>query len=140
MKQTNIKKYGVYNYSKTTEFAKNRNKKIKYDNLTFDSSWEVDVYKFCMENNIPCEYQPNIQLEYEYDGKKHIYQPDFLINDKLYEVKGDHFFKDGKMINPYNNNRNKISDVKHQCMIKNNVIILTSYHINQIKQHINIFT
>ena len=28
-------------------------------------------------------------VQYEYDGKVHTYHPDFLINGKVYEVKGD---------------------------------------------------
>ena len=128
------KRYGVENYSQTNEFAKYHRKQIEYDGLTFDSSWEVKVYQYCKENNISCEYQPNIQFEYEYDGKKHIYQPDFLINGKLYEVKGNHFFDGDKMICPFDRNQDELYESKHQCMIKNNIIVLTKYDIKKIKE------
>ena len=131
-KELMLKKYGVTNFSYTDEFRKNRNKKINYDNLTFDSSWEVDVYKYCKDNNINCEYQPLITFEYEYDGKIHHYHPDFLINGKIYEVKGNHFFEGDKMICPYNRTIDDFFEAKYQCMRDNNVIILTKYEIENL--------
>lgn len=134
IKQTCLKKYGEDSYAKTHEYHKKRRKRIEYNNLTFDSSWEVIIYQYCQENNISCEYQPNIQFEYEYNGKKHVYQPDFLINDKLYEVKGNHFFDSDKMINPFDRSQDELFESKHQCMIKNNVIILRGEDINNLKE------
>ena len=138
-KQTNLKKYGKEFYTQTHECHKKRRKRISYDNLTFDSSWEVKVYQYCKENNISCIYQPDIQFVYEYQGKEHVYQPDFLINDKLYEVKGDQFFEGDKMINPFDRSQDGLFEMKHQCMIENNVAILKKDDINQIKNSINIF-
>ena len=138
-KQTNLKKYGKEFYTQTHECHKKRRKRISYDNLTFDSSWEVKVYQYCKENNISCIYQPDIQFIYEYQGKEHVYQPDFLINDKLYEVKGDQFFEGDKMINPFDRSQDGLFEMKHQCMIENNVVILKKDDINQIKNSINIF-
>ena len=128
MRQTCLEKYGVESFSQTNEFAKYHRKQIEYDGITFDSSWEVKVYQYCKENNIPCEYQPDITFEYEYDGKKHYYHPDFLINGKLYEVKGGQFFEGNKMICPYDRDEYKdgLAEAKHQCMIKNNIIILNN--------------
>ena len=135
MQQTCLEKYGVKNYSQTQEWASRKQKKLLYDDLYFDSSWEVIVYKYCKENNIDCIYQPDITFEYEYDGKKHFYHPDFLINNQLYEVKGDQFFDGDKMICPYNRDKYKdeLSEAKHQCMLKNNVIILRNADIEIIK-------
>jgi hypothetical protein len=70
-----------------------------------------------------------------FEGKTHKYFPDFKVGTVLYEIKGDHFFRDGKMVCPYRDK--KWSDeqyllecakyeAKHQCMLKNNVVILTS--------------
>ena len=131
---TLITKYGVSHYSKTREFTLFRNKRVMFDDVYFDSSWEVEVYKFCKENNISCEYTPNKKFEYIYEGKKHFYNPDFLINGQYYEVKGDHFFKDGKMINPYDRSKDGLNEAKHQCMIKNNVIILKQKEIKNLKE------
>ena len=131
---TCLNKYGVENFSQSHKHAQKRKKRIKYNNLTFDSTWEVKVYQYCQENDIPCEYQPDIQFIYFYNGKEHIYQPDFLINGKLYEVKGDHFFDGNKMINPFDRTQDGLFEMKHQCMIKNNVVILKGENIKNLKE------
>ena len=46
------------------------------------------------------------------------------VDGKLYEVKGDQFFDGDKMINPYDRSQDGLYEAKHQCMIKNNIIIL----------------
>lgn len=61
--------------------------------MTFGSSWEFLVYDFLLENHIDFEYQPAISLPYDYHGTHHTYHPDFLVNGKIYEVKGDQFFR-----------------------------------------------
>lgn len=112
-------------YAQTPASAKYRKKRVKYDNLTFDSSWEVIVYKYCKEHNMQCEYQPTIAFKYTYANKTRYYHPDFLIEGQLYEIKGDHFFKeDGTMQNPFNHKLDALYEAKHQCMINNNVKII----------------
>ena len=133
--KTNLERYGVKSYTQTYEYHKNKRHKYhleKYPGLTFDSKWEVKVYEFCKDNNVKVEYSPKISYDYEYGGKVWTYHPDFLINGKLYEVKGDNFFKinesTGKeeMFCPYG--RKKLGEekwkwlcgkyeAKHQCMI-----------------------
>ena len=142
MKNTCLERYGVEHYSQSYEYHKNKRHKFhseKYPGLTFDSNWEVKVYEFCKDNHIEVEYSPSISFEYEYDGRIWTYHPDFLINGKLYEVKGDQFFRinesTGKeeMFCPYG--RTKFgeekwkwscgkSEAKHQCILKNRVTIL----------------
>ena len=135
-KKTCIEKYGVENYTQTRDFAIKRKKKIEYDGISFDSSWEIIVYKYCKKQNYSFEFQPNIKLKYIYDNIVHYYQPDFLINNKLYEVKGEQFFDGAKMICPYNRNDylDGIAEAKHQCMLKNNVTILRKNDIEKIKE------
>jgi hypothetical protein len=66
-------------------------------------------------------------LTYIYKNKKHNVLPDFKVENKLYEIKGDHFIKDdGTWQCPYNHLADDMYEAKHQCLIKNNVIILTS--------------
>lgn len=138
IKQTCLDKYGVEHYSQTDEFAKQRRKRIAYDNLTFDSSWEVEVYKYCKEHNLQCIYQPNVKFKYVFSNKTRYYHPDFLIKGKLYEVKGDHFFKeDGTMQNPFNHAQDAAYEAKHQCMIINNVVILTGADLQNISITLN---
>ena len=136
MQATCKKKYGVINYSQTKEWSHKKQKRYKYNNIYFDSLWEVEVFKYCEKNNIPCEYQPNITFEYSYKNTIHKYHPDFLINGKLYEVKGDHFFEGDKMICPYDRDEYKdgLAEAKHQCMIKNNVIILKRDDIIRLRE------
>ena len=60
------------------------------------------------------------------------YQPDFLIDGQLYEVKGDQFFEGDKMINPYDRNQDGLYEAKHQCMLNNGVIILKVEDIKRL--------
>lgn len=147
--ETCIERYGVCNYSQTHEFHEKCHKKYtnsKYPDMTFGSSWEFLVYDFLKEHNISFEYQCK-PISYEYDGKKYYYIPDFLINGKIYEVKGDQFFKinesTGKeeMFCPYRYDwwtdeyyqwRCGKEEAKHQCMLNNDVIILRDNDIKNI--------
>lgn len=61
--------------------------------MTFATSWEFKVYDFLTENHIEFEYQPNISIPYYCEGTRHYYHPDFLVGDRIVEVKGDHFFR-----------------------------------------------
>ena len=110
----------------------------KYPEMSFTNSWEFKVYDFLTENNIPFEYQVD-SIPYEYDGKTHYYIPDFKVGGRIYEVKGDYFFRinesTGKeeMYQPYRGADESDEhynwmcgkeEAKHQCMLANNVIIL----------------
>lgn len=65
----------------------------------------------------------------------HKYFPDFLINDKIYEIKGDQFFNENnELIDPYNN---KVLIEKFECMMQNNVIILRETDLSPILKYIN---
>lgn len=115
-----------------------------YDSRYFKNTWELSFYIWLKDNNKKFEYQPLITFEfYDANGKKHTYQPDFKIEEKLYELKGDHFFRNQDvndvMINPYDKSHKSdhIYEAKHQCMLKNNVIIYTS---KDIKPYLNYIT
>ena len=142
-------KYNVDYYTQSYEYHKNKKHRFhskKYPGLTFDSTWEVKVYEICRDNNIPIEYSPRISFPYNYAGRIWTYHPDFLINGKVYEVKGDQFFKVDEsghevMFNPYR--KPEWSDerydwecgkyeAKHQCMIVNNVLILRDKDIDNL--------
>ena len=54
----------------------------------------------------------------------HRYFPDFRINGKLIELKGDHFLKeDGTWQCIWNHNKDSLYEAKRQCAIKNGVEI-----------------
>ena len=145
-RETCIERYGVDNFSKSKYFSGGI-KKILHDGIWFDSSWEFKVYDFLKENNINFEYQIE-PIQYEYDGKTYYYVPDFLINGRIYEVKGDMFFRinesSGKeeMFCPWR--KSEWSDehyqwmcgkyeAKHQCMLNHGVIILREREIMNLK-------
>jgi len=71
--------------------------------LRFDSSWERDFIKFCIEHeNILEISRTGLLLEYEFECKSFYYNPDFLVNydHKLYivEVKADWLVTDPRTI------------------------------------------
>lgn len=90
-----IEKYGVNSTSQIPEIrakqVKNSKNCLAIDGRRFDSSWEVKVYEYCLENNIQIE--TSIPIKYLYEGEQHITFIDFQIRGKLYEVKGDHLLE-----------------------------------------------
>lgn len=69
--------------------------KYLYDGVYFDSSWELAVWIYAINNNIQIEREPVI-LNFTYNGKNHCVVPDFRINGKLVEIKGTHLMKTDK--------------------------------------------
>jgi hypothetical protein len=71
-----------------------RAKKITYNNIHFDSLWEVDFYKWCEKNNIICN-RNTFGFQYEYNGTR-TYYPDFYLPtyDVYVEVKGQETERD----------------------------------------------
>ena len=121
--------------------------KYKYDNIKFSSSYELAYYIWLKDNNINFIYQAD-SIPFDFYGVTKHYVPDFKINDILVEIKGIHFFENkdtnGKMICPWKHKndtpekiklRNELFEAKHQCMIRNNVEIITdcSKYIEYVK-------
>ena len=132
---TCLKKYGVSNPTQCHDIRIKEQKKYLYNNINFDSSWELAFYIWHVDHNIDFEYQPNISFKYAYNGKIHTYHPDFRINGKIYEIQGDQYFNADKtkMICPYNHALDDKFNEKYKCMKNNNVIIITS---NDIKKYL----
>jgi hypothetical protein len=61
-----------------------------------------------------------------------------LIEGKLVEVKGDYFFENDKLINPYNRSLDYIAEAKQKCMEENNVIILKWQNIKKYIDYVNL--
>ena len=117
-------------------------KKYRYDGKVFDSAPEVAFYIWLRDGGIKFVYQPYEKriTYYDQNGKQHIYQPDFYIidTDQLIEIKGDQFFNnDGTMKNPYNSLYNESMELKHQCMIANNVKIMRNIDYQQYIKYVN---
>ena len=80
------------------------------------------------------------KLRYDFEGNIHMYTPDFWLisDDRLIDVKGDHFLEDGRLINPFDRKLDELYAAKQKCMIENNVeIILTgSKEFSEIRRHV----
>lgn len=65
-----------------------RGKKGWYKGIFCDSSWELAYVIYCIDHKIPIKRCEEKRI-YEWDGNKHIYIPDFVINnDTIIEIKG----------------------------------------------------
>ena len=67
------------------------NSKIQCKDKTFDSHYELDVYKFA--ESVGAEVITQIPIEYDYRGETHITYIDFMIDGILFEVKGSHLMR-----------------------------------------------
>lgn len=72
----------------------NRSKKIIYNSIKFDSTWELKFYKWCEKNAVRCERNKK-GFSYEFEGVR-TYYPDFYLPEKdIYvEIKGQETEKD----------------------------------------------
>lgn len=71
----------------------------KYDEVLFDSSWELALWIYAKDHGEEIEREP-CYFEYEFEGKKHKYFPDFRYKGKLIEIKPKSAFnKKGELIN-----------------------------------------
>lgn len=135
IKNTLYKNHNVTHNSQISGIRQKMSLKYTYDGYSFDSSVELCFYIWLKDHNIDFEYQPAISFEYIFNNVVHKYCPDFKIGNTIYEIKGDHFFQDknplNKMICPWDRSQDDIYEAKHQCMLKNNVIILTECDYKQ---------
>ena len=136
IQQTSTDRYGVPHPMKCPEVRIRQQQSTAScicDDILFDSSWEVSFYLYHKILGHDVKYNDELTFQYECNSKQHAYIPDFIVDRKVYEIKGNQFFnEDGKMICPYRNEGMSdetyqelcdISEAKHQCMIRNNVII-----------------
>lgn len=132
---TCMKLYGVEYIMQCPEFQNHRSV-YHYDNCYFDSKPELAYYIWLRDSRVKFEFHNKMYFDYEFNGKRHRYFPDFyLVDEHLFvEIKGDHFFNaDGMMICPYRKKcwtddeyarRCKLEEAKHKCMLSNGVKIL----------------
>lgn len=137
IKATCLQRYGVTNGGASREAKQKIHRKYMYNSINFDSSWEVALYIYLQDKDIEFEYQPNTYFTYYYNGKEHRYYPDFKIRDKYVEIKGNHFFENNTMINPFNRSEDGLYTEKYKCMLSNNVKILTLDKISKYLTYVN---
>lgn len=150
IKENNLKKYGYEYLFNSNEFqqkiinerfirtgyknsSQNPNistghKTYEYNNILFDSSWELAYYIWLTDNNIDFEYHPNISFEYFIDNTKHIYKPDFKVGSTFIEIKNDYLLSEKCEY--------KIPDEKINCMNDKNITILCSNEMKPILKYI----
>ena len=108
-----------------------------FDRVEFDSKAELCYYIWLTDNGIEFTYQPNARFKYTFEGKDHFYHPDFIVEGRYVEIKGDHFFKeDGTMRNSWDSSLDGLYEAKHQCMLQNNVKILNSEDYNMFVSYV----
>lgn len=135
------KKYGVENPSQVKEFQSKKSTRYKYDGYNFRSSYELIFYLYCKELNLNVEYE-SISIPYkDYEGIIHYYYPDFIVDDQLIEIKGDHLLDDEGNLNSsiYDNSekQKEIDKCKQKCMEENKVVVLKKEDISKIKEKIS---
>ena len=140
IKQTCLEKYGVPSYSQTLEYAQRSRKKYPYDGLSFDSQDELKFYKHCKDLGLSVKYQP-CSFKYTDSLKRtHTYFPDFSVDGQLYEVKGDHLWKDNHIWFPYRNtlSEQQLKEIdardlaKTECMKEHGVKVILSSELGSI--------
>lgn len=83
------------------------------------------MYIWLSNHKMQFEYQPQPGIDYEYDGKVHVYFPDFKIDGRLYEIKGDHMLlEDGTWFCPWDRSADGLYAAKGRCAIENGVTVL----------------
>lgn len=133
MKNTYFEKTGYKSAMHNPEVQqKNRIKAYLYDNIQFDSSWELAFYIYLKDHNKSFIYHPPFYMDYiDEEGVSRIYKPDFLVEGKFIEIKGEQFFdKDG---HPFNNYTKKSWQTKFNKLVENKVEIL---RVDDIKKYL----
>lgn len=119
----NIRKTMLDHYGATTNLVFITFKKYFFDETYFDSSWELAYYIWLKDHNIEFKYHTE-QIEYiGDDGKKHFYYPDFIVNGKIVEIKGDQFFNEKG--EPYDHYHKVFWWNKYNLIVNNGGKILT---------------
>ena len=139
MKKTNRFRYGVDFTAQSCELAKNKKRKFEYKNETYDSNLEIEFVKKLEQLNIQYTYHPCCFTYFDSRKIEHRYFPDFEIEGKLYEVKGDYLLKNGKLYFPYRNGLTEdelriIDDIyesKFKCMQEHNVVIISKKDLQE---------
>lgn len=128
-KKNSIKKYKVAHPMQNKDvYAKNAKsrKHYKYNDVYFDSSWELAFWVYCLDNNIKIEREP-LKIKYiDENNKQHYYYPDFRINNlQIIEIKGDQYLDiDGKLLDKS----------KQKCIEENNIEI---WNYNKVKPYLD---
>ena len=99
------------------------NNKYKYCDEAFDSSWELVYYVYCLGNQINIVRNHTKYFLYSNtDDKTHNYFPNFYVNGKYVEIKGNQFLKDGDTTKVFDKSN---WSCKLRCITDHNVTLPT---------------
>lgn len=118
-KEVMQERYGAVNPDYSDIINVNRFRKYYYDNNGFDSRWEIAYYIWLKDNNIEFAFhKPGFWLEYNFNDTVHRYYPDFILKDRIVEIKSPYLLKRMKT-------HNTLDEAKYICMLNNNVHIIS---------------
>lgn len=154
IKQTNLKNLGVEHNMQSKEIQeKAKQTKLekynklsfnyiyKYNSVSFDSSWELAFYIYHKDKGNKIKHEP-CNFSYTYKNVEHLYFPDFKVNNKYYEIKGEQFierYKNGNiktLVCPFDHSLDKLYNTKYKCMKKHNVTIIDCNRIQKYLEYI----
>lgn len=142
MKITNNKKFGCDYYSQLPN-AKRKSKWL-FDNIDFDSKWEIYYYFYLKNNNI--RFQTQVPIDYYEDNGKHrVYKCDFYLidSDEYVEIKNPKCLNEkGELVEFYESDSESKIYAKNKCMIEHNVKIISKkeikFYMKYFKENCNI--
>lgn len=130
--------FGCHN-SQDPECRKRMHTRYTYENIKFDSSYEIAFYIWHKDNGYDIQRCYDA-FEYVVDGKTHRYFPDFKINDIFYEIKGEHLITDDyeHLIDPHKHCITAETEAKMQCIKQNKIVLVKKdkifYYIDYVKK------
>ena len=146
--ETNLQKYGYKSNFQEEDFhEKAISKQIStygrpiysrtyiYNDICFDSSWELAYYIWLTDAKIEFTYQPQCNFYYMgSDNKQHQYFPDFYVNGEYQEIKGNQFFNEN--MEPYCEITKTYWWEKYNFIKENGIRILTWTDLKPIMEYI----
>lgn len=138
-RSTNLERYGVPCSWQNPDVRAKCFQRYLYEDMNFDSSLELAFYIYNQDSGKNIIRNPNIYFEFELDGKIHRCFPDFMIDDHLYEIKGDQFLdkESERWIDPFKTKRDDFYEAKHQCLLKNNVCVIYQKDMQSYIDYVN---
>ena len=108
-------------------------RRYAYDGQKFDSSWELCYYIWLKDHDISFTYPCKEAIAYDCDRKQHLYFPDFIVEGKYVEIKGNQFLDESKHLsNPFKNvdedlktELERIAEAKQRCIEQHEVKLLS---------------
>lgn len=117
-------------FHKLLTYKKKKIKLYRFDNQWFDSSWELAFYIWHKDSHIDLIHEPEKLQYFDRFGNSHWYFPDFKINNRFIEIKGNQFYgSNGEVLDEFKDKFNFMQSI--------NVKILKYDDIKQYLTYIN---